>query len=89
MPKGIIVTAVLILAVMIAAKDGRLPRAAGLTASCLVARQAGDGSQVVACRSGALEGQPDLSHRSCTAAGRTGTYAYWRCPAQQQASPAP
>lgn len=89
MPKGIIVTAVLILAVMIAAKDGRLPRAAGLTASCLVARQAGDGSQVVACRAGALEGQPDLTRRGCTPAGRTGTYEYWRCPAQQQSSPAP
>jgi hypothetical protein len=89
MPKGIIVTAVLILAVMIAAKDGRLPRAAGLTASCVVARAASDGSQVVACRPGMLEGQPDLTRRSCTPAGRTGTYAYWRCPASQQAAPAP
>jgi hypothetical protein len=89
MPKGIIVIAVLVLAVMLAAKDGRLPRAAGLTASCLVARQGGDGSQLVACRSGALEGQPDLTRRGCTTAGRSGTYAYWRCPAGQQASPAP
>jgi hypothetical protein len=89
MPKGIIVIAVLVLAVMIAAKDGRLPRAAGLTASCLVAREATDGSQLVACRAGALEGQPDLSRRSCTSAGRSGTYAYWRCPARQQAAAAP
>ena len=89
MPKGIIVIAVLILGVMIAVKDGRLPRAAGLTASCLVARQAGDGSQLVACRSGVLEGQPDLTRRSCTPAGRTGTYEYWRCPAGQQSAPAP
>ena len=89
MPKGIIVIAVLILAVMIAAKDGRLPRAAGLTASCMVARQASDGSQLVACRSGALDGRPDLTRRSCTPAGVTGTYEYWRCPAQQQSSPAP
>jgi len=89
MPKGIIVIAVLALAVMIAAKDGRLPRKVGLTASCLVARQAPDGSQLVACRSGALEGQPDLTRRSCTPAGRTGTYAYWRCPAGQASAPAP
>jgi len=88
MPKGIIVTALLILAVMIAAKDGRLPRAAGLTASCLVARQAADGSQLVACRPGMLEGRPDLTRRGCTPSGRNGTYEYWRCPAPQQASPA-
>jgi hypothetical protein len=61
MPKGPIVIALLALAVMIAAKDGRLPRAAGLTASCQVARLAADGSQVVACRSGAPRGaaRPD------------------------------
>ena len=89
MPRGIIVIAVLVLAVMIAAKDGRLPRAAGLTASCVLARQAADGSQLVACRSGALEGQPDLTRRSCTSTGRTGTYEYWRCPSGQRSSPAP
>ena len=89
MPKGIIVTAVLILAVMIAAKDGRLPRTVGLTASCLVARRASDGSQLVACRSGVLEGRPDLTRRSCTPAGTSGTYEYWRCPAGQRSSPAP
>jgi hypothetical protein len=89
MPRGIIVIAVLVLAVMIAAKDGRLPRAAGLTASCQVARRAADGSELVACRSGSLEGQPDLTRRSCTPAGTTGTYAYWRCPAGLQSSPAP
>ena len=89
MPKGIIVVALLVLAVMIAAKDGRLPRAAGLTASCQVARRSADGSQLVACRPGALEGRPDLTGRSCTPAGTTGTYAYWRCPAGQESSPAP
>jgi hypothetical protein len=89
MPKGPIVIALLALAVMIAAKDGRLPRAAGLTASCQVARLAADGSQVVACRSGALEGRPDLTRRGCTATGRTGTYGYWSCPAGQASSPGP
>jgi hypothetical protein len=88
-PRGIVVIAVLVLAVMIAAKDGRLPRAAGLTASCLVARQEADGSQLVACRSGVLEGQPDLTRRSCTSTGRTGTYAYWRCPVGRRSSPPP
>jgi len=89
MPKGIIVIAVLVLAVMIAAKDGRLPRAAGLTASCIVARQASDGSQLVACRPGILEGRPDLTRRSCAPAGTTGTYEYWKCPSAQQAASGP
>lgn len=87
MPRGIIVAAVLVLAVMLAAKDGRLPRAAGLTATCVVTHQDVDGAQLVACRAGALEGRPDLSHRSCLAAGATGTYAYWRCPTAQAAGP--
>lgn len=87
MPKGIVLTAVLILAVMVAAKDGRLPRAAGLTASCIVAAQETDGGQLVACRAGALEGRPDLSHRDCLADGASGTYAYWKCPAAQAAGP--
>jgi hypothetical protein len=88
-PKGIFVIALLVLAVMIAVKDGRLPRKVGLTASCLVARRAADGSQLVACRSGVLEGRPDLTPRSCTPAGQTGTYEYWRCPVGEQAAPAP
>ena len=87
MPRGIIVTAVLILALMVAAKDGRLPRKAGLTASCIVAQQESDGGQIVACRAGSLEGRPDLTRRSCLAAGSTGTYAYWRCPTAQASGP--
>ena len=86
MPRGIVVTAACILAAMVAVKDGRLPRAAGLTASCLVAQQAADGAQLVACRPGALEGRPDLSRRSCTVAGTSGTYQYWRCPAPQSSA---
>ena len=87
MPRGIIFTAVLILALMVAAKDGRLPREAGLTASCVVAQQESDGGQIVACRAGSLEGRPDLTRRSCLADGSTGTYAYWRCPAAQASGP--
>ena len=58
MPRGIIVAAALILALMVAAKDGRLPRKAGLTASCVVARQESDGGQLVACRAGVARGPP-------------------------------
>ena len=83
MPKGILIIAALILATMAVVKDGRVLRTAGLTASCVVASQAADGSQVVACRAGALEGRPDLTKRSCQADGATRTYAYWLCPTAQ------
>ena len=83
MPKGIIIAAALILAAMLAVKDGRVLRTAGLTASCVVAQQDTDGSQIVACRAGALEGRPDLTRRSCHADGTKDAYAYWLCPAGQ------
>ena len=67
MPKGIIIAAALILAAMLAVKDGRVLRTAGLTASCVVAQQDTDGSQIVACR----------------ADGTKDAYAYWLCPAGQ------
>jgi hypothetical protein len=88
-PKGIFVTAACILALMAAVKDGRLPRYTGLTATCLVAQRELDGSELVACRPGALEGRPDLTRRACSRAGRNGTYEYWRCAAAQAAAPAP
>jgi hypothetical protein len=87
MPKGILLTALCALALMGAAKDGRLPRYTGLTGSCRVAHTAADGSQLVACKSGTLEGRPDLTRRSCSRAGDSGTYEYWRCPAPQAAGP--
>ena len=87
MPKGIFVTAACILALMGAIKDGRLPRYAGLTATCRVAQHDKDGSQLVACRAGALEGRPNLTRQSCSAAGTTGTYQYWRCPAEIASGP--
>jgi len=87
MSKGILVTAACIVALMAGIKDGRVLRKAGLTATCVVAQTAPDGSQVVACRAGALEGRPNLTRRSCAPSGRSGTYEYWRCPAAQAAGP--
>ena len=81
MLKRIVVAGTLVLALMIAVKDGRVLRETGLTGVCSTAQTLADGSQLEACRPGKLAGRPDLSRQGCTAAGVTATYQYWRCPA--------
>jgi hypothetical protein len=81
MIKRIVLTGVLVLALMIAVKDGRILRETGLTGVCSPAQTLTDGTQLEACRAGKLEGRPSLSGQGCTQAGVTGTYEYWRCPA--------
>ena len=81
MVKRIVVFAALVIALMVAVKDGRLLRSTGITASCSVVQTATDGTQLEACKAGKLEGRPDLSARSCTDEGLSGTYEYWKCPA--------
>jgi hypothetical protein len=82
----IVVVALLILGVMVAAKDHRLMRNAGLTAACSIVRTQSDGSELAACHPGRLEGRPDLSNRGCIDAGIAGTVEYWRCPATTAAA---
>jgi hypothetical protein len=84
----ILTVAVLIVALMIAIKDGRVLRTTGLTGSCSVVQTAPDGAQLEACKPGKLEGRPDLSRRGCTDAGPSGKDEYWRCPAAVVASQA-
>jgi len=76
-----------IFAVMVAIKDGRVLRAAGLTGSCAIVQTASDGTQVEACRPGKLQGRPDLTRDSCKDAGRSGSVDYWRCPAAVASGP--
>ena len=77
----ILAVACLILALMLAIKNGRMLRVAGLTGACSVIQTATDGSQLESCRPGRLEGRPDLTRRGCTTAGTVGKAEYWRCPA--------
>jgi hypothetical protein len=81
MIKRIVIAGVLVLALMIAVKDGRILRDTGLTGTCSTAQTLKDGTQLEACRSGRLAGRPDLSRQGCTVAGPTATYEYWHCPA--------
>jgi hypothetical protein len=76
----VVIAGLLVLAVMIAVKDGRITRATGLAGACSVAQTLVDGTQVEACRPGKLAGRPDLTRQGCTDAGLSGTTEYWRCP---------
>jgi hypothetical protein len=80
MIKRVVFAGVLIFAVMLAVKDGRIMRETGLAGACTVAQTLADGSQVEACRAGKLAGRPDLRRQGCKEAGINGTYEYWRCP---------
>lgn len=80
MIKRVLAVATLVLALMVAIKDGRVLSKAGLAGSCAVVQTGADGSELEACRAGKLEGFPDLSRQGCRNAGVSGTYGYWRCP---------
>jgi hypothetical protein len=87
MVKSIVFIAVLIAAAMIAVKNGRILRAAGMIGHCAVVQTSSDGQQWEACSSGKLEGAPDLSRNGCTSAGLYAGQTYWRCPAPVAAAP--
>jgi hypothetical protein len=88
MVKRVVVFAALVLALMVAIKDGRVLAKAGLKGSCSVVRVAPDGSEVQGCHAGKLEGMPDLRRQGCKLSGRTPTVEYWSCPASVVAAPA-
>ena len=77
----ILIVAVLAVAVMVAVKDGRILRHAGLTASCQTVGAPTTSGNVVACSQGKLEGRPDLSRHGCKPRGVNGRLEYWDCPA--------
>ncbi|MGH3104300.1 MAG: hypothetical protein ACRDN6_09440 [Gaiellaceae bacterium] len=83
----IVLASVVLVAVMVAVKDGRVLRRAGLVGGCsAVTAPAGDANTWQACRPGKLEGRPSLAQRSCTSAGVVRGVEYWRCPAAVQAA---
>jgi hypothetical protein len=78
----VVIVALLAVAVMVAIKDGRLLREAGLTGSCAsTVTPAGQSGYWAACKRGKLSGRPDLSRQSCVSRGLAGKVEYWRCPA--------
>jgi hypothetical protein len=86
--KGVLVCAVIVVALMAVIKDGRVTRKLGLSGSCVsVATPKGQTGSWVKCTSGKLQGAPNLSRQSCTSAQAQGNIEYWRCPASIQAAP--
>lgn len=86
--KGVVVVAALILAVMIAIKDGRLLRTSGLTGGCTsVATPRGETGAWQRCTAGKLQGAPSLTRQGCTSVSRSGKTEYWRCPARIGSAP--
>jgi hypothetical protein len=76
----LLLVGVVVLAVMVAVKDGRVLRATGLDGSCSVVSTAPNGIRVKACHAGKLHGSPDLSGAGCTETGTSSGRIYWRCP---------
>jgi len=86
--RRVVLAAAVILALMIAIKDGRVARKVGLTGSCAaVAAPAGQTGSWERCLKGKLEGAPDLSGHGCTSAGMVAGAEYWRCPARIGSAP--
>jgi hypothetical protein len=78
----VVVTAVLVLAAMVAVKQNVLHQT-GLTGSCAAVQTLSDGSQWLMCTAGKVGGgRPSLASHSCTSAGLRGTAEWWHCPAQ-------
>jgi hypothetical protein len=80
--KGFLVVAACIVAVMVAIKDGRILRKAGLTGGCIsIATPRGETGAWHKCTAGRLQGAPDLHRQGCTAVSQFGKTEFWRCPA--------
>lgn len=79
----ILLVGAILAASMYAIAHGDLLAKARLVGTCtLVVAPAGDGETWHACRSGRLEGRPDLRKRSCSRQGFAGDAELWRCPAR-------
>ena len=67
---------------MVAVKDGRLMRKAGLSGGCaVIATESEETGIWQACTPGKLQGAPDLTRQSCTSVKKVGKTEYWHCPA--------
>ncbi len=77
----VVIASLLVIAAMVAVKDGRLLARAGVVGSCTaVVAPEGKAGYWHSCKEGKLEGWPDLSRKSCTSAGFVGNVELWRCP---------
>ena len=85
----ILLTGLVLIAAMVAVKDGRLLARAGLVGGCTQISVASDGASWQACKRGRLEDYPNLAGKSCTSFGVKRGREDWHCPAELISSQAP
>jgi hypothetical protein len=86
----IILVGALAIGVMVAVRDGRILRDAGLLSSCsAVVENSQSDPTLLACTKGRLDGWPDESNNSCTLIAVHPTRQYWRCAAPVVSSRTP
>src|SRR6266498_3203527 len=86
--RGVLVGALLVLSLMVAIKDGRVLRKAGLTGGCTaLTTPAGDTGSWAACTPGKLQGAPDLTRQGCPLMEGGGKTQYRPWPGRLQFTP--
>jgi hypothetical protein len=87
----IIVVGALVIGVMVAIKDGRVLRDAGLLSSCTTVTVSNNqsGPTVLSCTKGRLDGWPNETNNSCNLIAVHPTREYWRCAAPVVSSQTP
>jgi hypothetical protein len=86
----IIVVGALVIGVMVAVKDGRILRDAGLLSSCSPVMINGQSDPtLLSCTKGRLDGWPDETDNSCNLIAVHPTREYWRCAAPVVSSQTP
>ena len=88
MLRKLIYMGVICLLAVLVVKSGWALHRSGMLGSCNVYARAPDGSEMEECRSGKLDGLPDLSGKGCTAQTVGATVEYWSCPAPIGSAPA-
>jgi hypothetical protein len=86
----IIVIGALVIGVMVAVKDGRILKDAGLLSNCTPVTASGQsGPTVLSCTKGRLDGWPNETNNSCNLIAVHPTRQYWRCAAPVVSSQTP
>lgn len=86
----IIVVGALVIGVMVAIKDGRILRDAGLLSNCTTVSTSGqDSPTLLSCTKGRLDGWPDETNNSCNLIAVHPSRQYWRCAAPVVSSQTP
>jgi hypothetical protein len=86
----IIVVGALVIGVMVAIKDGRILRDAGLLSNCTTVSANGqDAPTLLRCTKGRLDGWPDETNNSCNLIAVHPSREYWRCAAPVVSSQTP